>query len=274
MDRQAVVAGRFYDADPARLGAAVEGLLRPDSLSEAHDPGAGRTLLAMVPHAGYVYSGGVCGQTLAGAALARTVLLLGPNHTGLGRPFALWPDGAWHIPGAALPVDNDLAQALLAADPRMEPDTAAHLREHSIEVVLPFLHRLDPSVAIVPMAVAGRSFADLEGVGRAIGRTLAAFPRPVSMVVSSDMSHYVSHDEARRLDSLALDAAVALDPRGLYDTVRTHGISMCGVLPMTVALFAALEMGASRARLAAYATSGEVSGDFDQVVGYAGVLVE
>lgn len=274
MDRQPVVAGRFYDADPGRLDAAVDGYLSSHDHPVTDAPGTGQTLLAMVPHAGYVYSGSVCGQTLASAALAPTILLLGPNHTGLGRPFALWPDGAWHIPGAALPVDTELASALLAADPRIEPDTAAHLREHSIEVVLPFLHRLDPSVAIVPMAVASRSFGDLEGVGRAIGRVLAAFPRPVSMVISSDMSHYVSHDESRRLDSLALEAAVALDPRGLFDTVRSHSISMCGVQPMTVGLFAALEMGATRGQLVVYATSGEVSGDFDQVVGYAGVLVE
>ncbi|MUM76066.1 AmmeMemoRadiSam system protein B [Pseudodesulfovibrio sp. F-1] len=273
MDRQPVVAGRFYDADPARLGAVVQGLLSPQSFPEKHAPEGARTLLAMVPHAGYIYSGGVCGMTLAGAALASTVLLLGPNHTGLGLPFALWPDGNWHIPGAALPVDQELASLLLAADQRIKADTAAHLREHSIEVVLPFLHRLDPLVTMVPLAVASRSFADLEGVGRAIGRTLAAYSRPVSMVVSSDMSHYVSHDEARRLDSLALDAVLALDPRGLFDTVRSHSISMCGVLPMTVALFAALEMGATWGHLAAYATSGEASGDFDQVVGYAGVLV-
>jgi AmmeMemoRadiSam system protein B len=268
MDRQPVVAGRFYDADPARLASEVDGYLA------AATPGAGRTLLAMVPHAGYVYSGAVCGRTLARAALAPTVLLLGPNHTGLGRPFALWPDGVWRVPGASLPVDTELASALLAADPRIEPDTAAHLREHSIEVILPFLHRLDPSVTIVPLAIASRVFEDVEGVGRAIGRALAAFSRPVSVVVSSDMSHYVSHDDARRLDSLALDAAVALDPRGLFDAVRAHSISMCGVLPMTAGLYAALEMGATRGQLAAYATSGEVSGDYDQVVGYAGVLVE
>ncbi|MFH1914274.1 MAG: AmmeMemoRadiSam system protein B [Pseudomonadota bacterium] len=268
MDRQPVVAGRFYDADPVRLARDVDGYLATEA------PGAGHTLLAMVPHAGYVYSGSVCGQTLASAALAPTILLLGPNHTGLGRPFALWPDGAWHVPGASLPVDAALASALLAADPRIEPDTAAHLREHSIEVILPFLHRLDPSVSMVPLAIASRVFEEVEGVGRAIGKAIKAFGRPVSIVVSSDMSHYISHDQAKRLDALALKAAVALDPRGLFDTVRAQSISMCGVLPMTVGLYAALEMGATRGQLVAYATSGEVSGDFEQVVGYAGVLVE
>ena len=268
MDRQPVVAGRFYDVDPARLFGLVDGFLSQGV------PRGGQTLLAMVPHAGYVYSGAVCGQTLAQASLARTVLLLGPNHTGLGQPFALWPDGAWHIPGGSVPVDVELATALLGADPRIAPDTAAHLREHSLEVVLPFLYRLDPLVSIVPLAIASHVFEDVAGVGRAIGRAIKAFGHPVSIVVSSDMSHYISHDQARRLDALALEAAVSLDPRGLFDAVRAHSISMCGVLPMTAGLYAALEMGATRGELAAYATSGEVSGDFDQVVGYAGVLVD
>jgi AmmeMemoRadiSam system protein B len=268
MDRQPVVAGRFYDADPMRLDAVLDSFISSDGRREA------ATILAMVPHAGYVYSGAVCGATLGRANLAPTVVLLGPNHTGMGKPFALWPDGAWHVPGGAVPVDAELADALLAADPHIVPDTAAHLREHSLEVVIPFLRRINPSVNIVPMAIASRVFGHVEAVGRAIGQVLKALDRPVSIVVSSDMSHYISHDEARIQDSLALEAAVELDPTGLFDTVRAHSISMCGVLPMTAGLFAALEMGATRGELVAYATSGEVSGDFEQVVGYAGVLVE
>ena len=132
---------------------------------------------------------------------------------------------------------------------------------------------MNPDATIVPIAISAHDFNDIEQVGTAIGRALKAFDRPVSMVVSSDMSHYITHDAAKQQDSLALDAAVNLDPRRLFNTVRTHNISMCGVLPMTTGLFAALEVGATRGELVAYATSGEVSGDFDQVVGYAGVLV-
>jgi AmmeMemoRadiSam system protein B len=268
MDRQPVVAGRFYDADPAGLYGLIDGFMHGLTRRSA------RTILAMVPHAGYVYSGAVCGRTLGQANLASTVILLGPNHTGMGERFSLWPEGAWHIPGASVPVDAELALALVEADFRIRPDTVAHVGEHSLEVVLPFLHRLNPAISIVPVSISSRVFDDVAGVGRAVGRVLKALDRPVSIVVSSDMSHYISHDEAKHRDSLAIEAAVTLDPRALFDVVRIHGISMCGVLPMTAGLSAALEMGASRGELVAYATSGEVSGDFEQVVGYAGLLVE
>jgi hypothetical protein len=268
MDRHPIVAGRFYEARPERLQASVDGFL-----GLAGDRQEGGTLLAMVPHAGYVYSGAVCGKTLGTANLAPTVLLLGPNHTGRGERFALWPDGAWDIPGGSLPIDIGLADALMAADPAIKADTSAHLGEHSIEVVLPFLHRLNPETAIVPICISEPSLEALERVGKAVGRVLADFGAPVSMVVSSDMSHYISHEDARKMDGMALEPMMTLEPAMLYDTVRSRNITMCGVLPMTVGLFAAKVLGATKAELVAYATSGEVSGDFAQVVGYAGVLV-
>lgn len=267
MQRQPVVAGRFYDADPVRLNTMVDGFLGHG------EKRAEKTILAMAPHAGYVFSGAVCGQTLGQANLESTVLLLGPNHTGRGDRFSLWAQGSWDIPGASVPIDEDLASAILESDPRITADTAAHTGEHSLEVILPFLHRMNPETTIVPIAIASRYFDDVQQVGTALGKVLNDFGRPVSIVVSSDMSHYISHDAAKEKDTLALDAAVNLDPRGLFNTVREHDISMCGVLPMTTGLFAALEMGATTGELVAYATSGEVSGDFEQVVGYAGVLV-
>lgn len=268
MDRQPVVAGRFYDAHPDRLYGMVDGFLGL-GVSKQTEP----TVLAMAPHAGYVFSGGVCGKTLALANLAPTVLLLGPNHTGRGDRFALWSEGGWNIPGGRVPIDADLASAVMASSPQITPDTAAHVQEHSLEVILPFLYRMNPETTIVPIAISAHVFDDLQAVGTAIGQTLKSFDRPVSIVVSSDMSHYISHDEAKARDEMALNAAVNLDPRGLFDTVRSNNISMCGILPMTTGLFAALEMGATKGELVAYATSGEVSGDFEQVVGYAGVLV-
>jgi hypothetical protein len=231
------------------------------------------TLLAMVPHAGYVFSGGVCGKTLGTANLAPTVLLLGPNHTGRGQRFALWPDGAWNIPGGSLPIDAGLAEALLDADPDVKADTSAHMGEHSLEVVLPFLHRLNPETSIVPVCISSPALETLERVGKAMGRALKDFGSPVSIVVSSDMSHYISSEDARKMDGMALDPIMTLNPAALYETVRSRHISMCGVLPMTTGLYAAMELGATRADLVAYATSGEASGDFEQVVGYAGVLV-
>lgn len=268
MLRQPSVAGRFYDADPDKLNGVVDRCL---ALGEGRREES--TLLAMVPHAGYVFSGGVCGKTLAQANLAPTVLLLGPNHTGFGARFSLWSEGSWALPGAEVPVDTELTSALLKAESSISSDTMAHVREHSLEVILPFLMRLNPATTIAPMAISASRLEDLERVGKSIGQAIKGFGRAVSIVISSDMSHYISQDEAKRLDSMALEAAVNLDPAGLFNTVRTHEITMCGVLPMTVGLFAALELGASKGELVAYANSGEASGDFDQVVGYAGVLV-
>ncbi|MHC1787967.1 AmmeMemoRadiSam system protein B [Solidesulfovibrio sp.] len=267
--RQPVVAGRFYPGDSAALRQDTAGYL---ALAEA--PSGRPTLLAMAPHAGAMYSGAVAGRTIGAAGLADTLLLLGPNHTGRGAPLAVWPSGSWRIPGDDVPVDAALAEALLAAAPGLTPDREAHLAEHSLEVLLPFLRLARPDCRIVPVAVAEPDLAVLAATAAAVAGVLAGWSRPVSVIVSSDMSHYVPHDIAKKRDTLALARMLALDPEGLYRVVREAGITMCGVLPMVLGLFVVLALGAGSARLAAYATSAEASGDYGQVVGYAGVLVE
>lgn len=271
MDRNPVVAGQFYPGAGRALDREVRGFLAAAGPPEGDDR---PTLLAMVPHAGYVYSGAVAGQTLGQARLADTLLLLGPNHTGQGRSLAVWPRGRWLTPLGAAAVDEALAASLLAADPRLSADVAAHLQEHSLEVALPFLQVLNPKATMVPAAVAERNPQVLESVARNLAAAIRAAGRPVSVVVSSDMSHYVSREQAEELDGMAIAAMLDLDPGRLYEVVRRHGISMCGVLPMTLGLALARELGATRARLAAYATSGQVSGDYRRVVGYAGILAD
>lgn len=268
MIRKPVVAGQFYPDSAATLDREVRAMLAK-AAPRSEQP----TILAMVPHAGYVYSGEVAGRTLGQANLADNLLLLGPNHTGMGAPLSVWNRGQWLTPLCNLEIDEALADALLGADERLAADQAAHLQEHSLEVVLPFLCALKPRLRGVPLAVSAQRLPDLAGVARAMASVLKTWPEPVSMVVSSDMSHYVPADRARDLDSMALAAIREMDPVGLYSTVREMGISMCGVLPMTLGLMIALELGATTAEVPAYANSGDVSGDFDRVVGYAGVLV-
>jgi MEMO1 family protein len=265
--RQPVVAGQFYPGRETDLLRQVEA-----SLAQAGPRETAPTVLAMVPHAGYVYSGGVVGRTLGQARLADRLLLLGPNHTGRGRRLAVWPAGGWAIPGRIVPVDAALAAALLAAEPRLLPDTEAHLHEHSLEVELPFLRVTNPDCRVVPVAVSEPDPRVLSAVAAAMADVILALGEPVSIVVSSDMSHYVPHETARRLDGLAISRILDLDPEGLYTVVREQGITMCGVLPMVLGLHLAKALGAGEARLVAYATSGEVTGDTGQVVGYAGVL--
>lgn len=266
-DRQPVVAGQFYTNDADALLAEVRGYL-----SQAQPKDEAHTILAMAPHAGYYYSGVIAGVTLGQANLAETVLLLGPNHTGLGKPFAVWPDGRWLYPGGALHVDAELAALLCEKEPQLTPDALAHQREHSLEVMVPFLAALNPGTRIVPISVSHPSLDTLLGVGKTIGRTLRGFERPVSILVSSDMSHFVAHELAKEQDSQALEPALHLDPVRFFETVRGGNISMCGVLPMTVGIAAALELGATQTEITAYATSGQVNGELRRVVGYAGML--
>lgn len=267
-DRQPAVAGQFYTTDAPALMEEVRGYL-----SHAQPKNQAHTILAMAPHAGYYYSGIIAGVTLGQANLAPTVLMLGPNHTGLGKPFAVWPDGRWLFPGGHLKVDAELAAHLCEKEPQLEPDTLAHQREHSLEVMVPFLAALNPETTIVPICISHPGLDTLMAVGKSIGRALRAFPRPVSLLVSSDMSHFVPHEVAKEQDSRALEPALHLDAARFFETVRGEGISMCGVLPMTVGICAALELGAQETEVTGYATSGQINGEMRRVVGYAGMLV-
>lgn len=268
MHRDSVVAGRFYTGNPEQLRAEVR-----DYLEMGRAQGPQPALLAMAPHAGYMYSGRTAGETLGRVSLPETVLLLGPNHTGMGAALAVWAAGDWSTPLGDIPIDENLAQALLSADPHLEADFDAHLQEHSLEVICPFLQEMNPNVSIVPIVVAEPRYDVLEAVAVNIAKVLKSRTPMPGIVVSSDMSHFISHDEAKELDHHALERVEALDPEGLYTTVRREGISMCGVLPMTLGLLIARLLGAGKAEVVAYTTSAEASGDYSQVVGYAGVVV-
>lgn len=228
----------------------------------------------MVPHAGYPFSGPTAGKVMSEANLADTVLMLGPNHSGRGRALSVWPEGSWRTPLGGLRVDSALADALFEAEPRLKRDYEAHMYEHSLEVVVPFISAVNPQAEAVPVCVSEHRPDVLFSVAENMAGALRNWSEPVSIVVSSDMSHYVPHRKAEELDSKALEAIKALDPKGLYQTVRREGISMCGVLPMTLGLAVANALGAEQGRVVDYSTSGEASGDFERVVGYAGVLVD
>lgn len=266
MDRTPVVAGKFYPGVKTQWEALVRRyLVAPDAQTPA--------FLAMVPHAGYIYSGAIAGETLANVVLSETVLLLGPNHTGLGTPLSLWPQGRWLLPGAHLEVDEALAARILAAVPAIQPDHLAHVQEHSLEVILPFLWAKKQSTRIVPLAVAEHRPEALFSAAKDLAKVLLQWGKPVLIIVSSDMSHFLTAEEAKTRDSLAVRAILDLDPRDLLATVRSENISMCGALPMAMGLAAVKDLGASTAQLIRYGNSGEQSGDLSQVVGYAGMVV-
>ena len=267
-DREPFVAGQFYAAEHEQWLSDVQ------SYMQDQNERARTSKLVMVPHAGHVFSGRVAGQTLAQAKLADTVILLGPNHTGLGQPLAVWPDGQWNLPGASLAIDEDLVQAFLAAEPAFKADRAAHIQEHSLEVVLPFLWAKNPDLRIVPIVVGDPRPHKLGGAAAKMAEVLTTLGREISIVVSSDMNHFASDAVTRLVDKQALAPILALNPMEFYGTVRGENISMCGVLPMTLGMHLANILGAKQAEVVAYATSGEVNGDLSRVVGYAGVIID
>jgi MEMO1 family protein len=265
--RHPAVAGRFYPNDPAVLLDAVTSYLSPKrNPLEA--------IGCIAPHAGYMYSGPTAGSVFARLIFPRHCIILCPNHTGMGHPLSIMSEGAWETPLGRVNIDSDLANVLKKRFAALVEDSDAHSREHAIEVELPFLQVCRPDFTFVPIALGTHQLALLQGLGEALADVVRAQAKPVMLIASSDMNHYESDAITRVKDGKALDRILALDPSGLFEVAMKEGISMCGLGPTVTMLTAAKRLGATTAELTQYATSGDVSGDRDMVVGYAGVIVK
>jgi AmmeMemoRadiSam system protein B len=267
MKRHAAVAGQFYLGDGKGLTDHVQSLLVRGVEKE-------EVKAAVCPHAGLMYSGPVAGAVYSRIEFPDTFVLVGPNHTGLGSPISIMSKGAWEIPTGDVEIDEKLASSIRKRAPLVAEDPSAHMLEHSLEVQLPFIRHLSETVKIVPISVLHSTLEELRAVGEGIAIAVGEAGYRVALVASTDMSHFVPDGEARRKDHLAIEKVLALDPDGLYSVVRGEDISMCGVLPTVIVLSAALKLGAREARLVKYTTSAEVSGDYQSVVGYAGVVIK
>jgi AmmeMemoRadiSam system protein B len=268
--RHPAVAGRFYPSDPEELRAEVVGYLSPtSSVGQAPVKAIG----CIAPHAGYIYSGHVAGAVFAAIEIPRCCIVLCPNHTGLGRPLAIMSEGSWRTPLGEVPIDAEMAGALKHRFAALQEDSAAHRAEHAAEVELPFLQVRQPELILVPIALGTIQYEMLEQLGAAFAEVIAAQKYPILIVASGDMNHYESDIVTRAKDHRAIERILTLDPRGLHDVVTQQNISMCGLGPAVVLLTAARRLGAKSAELVKYATSGDVSGDPEMVVGYAGVIV-
>ncbi|HUC28355.1 MAG TPA: AmmeMemoRadiSam system protein B [Candidatus Acidoferrum sp.] len=268
--RHPAVAGRFYPRDPKDLRAEARGYL---SQAQFLNEPPLRALGCIAPHAGYMYSGHVAGAVFSRIEVPRRCFLLCPNHTGMGRALAVNSEGAWETPLGEVPVDVELASALKQRFPALHEDSAAHRAEHAAEVELPFLQLRQPDLIFVPIALGTGQFEPLEQLGLAIADVIRAQKESVLIVASSDMNHYESDRVTRIKDQQAIERILSLDPRGLYDVVTQQDISMCGFGPAVAMLTAGRQLGAKSAELVKYATSGDISGDRDAVVGYAGVVI-
>jgi AmmeMemoRadiSam system protein B len=273
--RGAAVAGAFYPASAAKVTSEAARLVAPDPVRPGAAPRVPAPAIAvMSPHAGWMYSGALAGRLFARVEIPERVVVLAPNHTGRGVRASVWPDGEWRQPGSDIPVDEAFAAALLADTPPLEPDREAHVEEHAIEVLLPLLAARQPALRIAPIVLGGLSFKECEALAAGIARAIEAAEGATLIVASSDMNHYQPDDLTRALDDRALEPLLALDARGLWDTVRENGITMCGYIPTTVALLAARALGATRARLVGHTTSADAGSDPRRVVGYAAVSIE
>lgn len=267
--RPPVFAGRFYPASKRELSAEIDRYFTPGARKE-------QAIACVLPHAGYVYSGAVAGATLSRVEPKNTVVLIGPNHTGYGMPFSVMAEGEWETPLGSVPVDRTLACAFVESAPEIfSEDMSAHSREHSLEVELPFLQKMGAAFSIVPLTIASGDERALARAGAAIGavvRERGLAPKTL-IVASSDMSHYESRQSAEKKDRMAIDAVLDLDPGKLLRVVSLKAISMCGYAPVAVMLGAARALGATKAELVKYATSGDATGDYSSVVGYAGIII-
>jgi AmmeMemoRadiSam system protein B len=268
MIRRPAVAGQFYYSDPDRLTEMVEDLV-PGKL-----PKKEKVKAVLSPHAGLIYSGSVAGAVYAGIEIPETFVLIGPNHMGLGTQASIMPEGRWEMPTGEVSIDEDLSRKILKDVPLVTDDPQAHTFEHSLEVQLPFLAYFSADAKIVPITVLTANLEELKAIGEGIAGAIKEVDYSVVIVASSDMSHYVPEKEAREQDRFAIERVLELDTDGLYNVVRTKGISMCGVLPAVIMLAAARSLGATEARLVKYTTSAEMSGDYDSVVGYAGIVIK
>ena len=265
--RQPAVADRFYPGSPEPLALTVNKLL-----AAGHNTGKQKAFAVVSPHAGYVYSGALAAKTLNSVEIPETVIIIGPNHHGRGAPVAL-SMATWDMPMGKVPVDKEICDLILRHCPAIQIDELAHEFEHSLEVQIPFLQMLQEKLSIVPLVVSRISYLLCEEVADALAQAISTSARHILIVASSDMSHYEPRKSTEKKDRLALQCLEQLDPNTLYHTVIGSGISMCGVIPVVIALLTSKSLGANNYRLIGYTDSGYVSGDTAQVVSYAGVII-
>ena len=267
MLRLPAVAGQFYPGDARELSLLIERYTNHEKPKEKK-----HTRACLVPHAGYMYSGAVAGAVFGRIVVPKKVLLLGVRHYPRGEAWAILSEGAWRTPFGDAPIDAELAAKLRKECPLLQEDSVAHSREHSLEVELPFLQWLNREVRFVPVAVGTLRWEELIATGEGIARVLRESAEDVLLVTSSDMNHYEDDERTKQKDRMAIECLLRLDAQGLYDVCRAENISMCGLGPAITMLTALKELGVTSAELVCHETSGDITGERERVVGYAGMV--
>ena len=267
MTRKPVVAGQFYPQTETSLKKMLSKLI--DVESERQEVKG-----VIMPHAGYIYSGNVAGLTISKVDLKKTAIILGTNHTGSGEPFSIMTKESWMTPLGEVKIDIEIAEAILKESELLKEDSLAHLCEHSIEVEVPFLQYLKSDIKIVPIVVSGRAkIEEYQQLAKEIADGFKKIGRSALFVASTDFTHYESRESAEEKDRLAINAILALDEERLFGVVSENNISMCGVAPTCTLISICKNLGAKKAGLVKYQTSGDITGDYASVVGYAGLVI-
>lgn len=261
------MSGYFYPNNSDALRETIEGLVD-------HDQDKEKAISVVSPHAGYVYSGKVAGSVFSSISLPENYIILGPNHQEVSTGISIMRHGIWETPLGDVAINAPLADLIMKHSDTVKENAKSHSQEHSLEVQVPFIQFLKGHMTIVPISIAYFiPYEDLEELGRAVAKAIQEYGQDVLIVASTDMSHYVSQEVAKEKDFQAIEKILDLDAQGLYDVVKKENISMCGVQPTTATLVASKKLKAKKADLIKYQTSGDVSGDFFKVVGYAGIRI-
>jgi AmmeMemoRadiSam system protein B len=274
--RQPAVAGMFYNLNPEMLRKQIkscfEHKLGPKEIKEE------KFIAAIVPHAGYVYSGPVAAWTYSRIQKCNCIIL-GPNHSGFGSRFGVMATGKWKTPLGDVNIDEEVSKKLIRSNPLLENDPISHESEHSIEVQLPFLqYRFKDDFEFVPICVMNEfpSFDFLEEC-RAIGKTIASVIKKEKkkwiIIASSDFSHYIPYEDAYSTDNYVIEAILKLNEKDFFLRLQEKNASVCGFGPIAIAIIAAKELGAKEGKLLKYATSGDVTFDRGAVVGYSSIFI-
>ncbi len=255
--RKTVAAGQFYPENKTELERTLKKIFSEQKIEP-------RSSVVISPHAGYAYSGRLAAKSVSKLKEASTVIILGPNHTGLGAPISISPHSTWITPLGEIPVDLEKAEEI--AKKIGELDYLAHIGEHSIEVILPFLQYRFKKFKILPITLASNNLEELLELGKALSKL-----KDVSLVASGDFSHFVPLATAREKDSEAIELIEKLKAEEFFQLVKENSLSICGVAPITVAIEFAQRKGLTRAVALEYASSADVTGDKSNVVGYASI---
>lgn len=282
MMRSPAVAGMFYESNPEKLHEEIKNCFLnppgPGYLPETPIMPA-RNLIGLVcPHAGFIYSGYAAAHAFAALAhngIPDTIIILSPNHTGAGAAIAVDKESRWSTPLGEIEIDIEIADEIINNCKYAREDSLAHIREHAVEVQIPFLQFIGACCKIVPVTVSGFGEQDALTLTADLGQAIADAikRRGGAIIASTDLSHYERQSRANTLDSLAIDQILKLDPKGLIHAVYQHQITMCGAIATAAMLEAARGLGAQKAEKLAYYTSGDITGDTSQVVGYAAIAI-